>query len=305
MTLMTDARHEDAFRRLVRRIEPHGAFLRASRLTGGVSAAVTVVDIERPDGRPARLIVRQRGKIDRQHNAHIARDEFTLLRIARSHGLAVPKPVHFDESCDLFPTPTLVLEYIDGETGFAPVDLADYLSQASAELAKIHGVNDSPDLSFLPRQDRGFGQRPSHLDTSLGEGRIRDVLESAWPVPGGNASVLLHGDFWPGNVLWRNGTLAAVIDWEDARVGDPLADLANARLELLWAFGIDAMHGFTDRYRSITTVDIANLPYWDLCAALRPCATLHTWGLDDPTVQRMRQQHALFVTQALASLTRR
>jgi aminoglycoside phosphotransferase (APT) family kinase protein len=34
-------------------------------------------------------------------------------------------------------------------------------------------------------------------------------------------------------VLWRDGRIVAVIDWEDAQVGDPLADLANTRLELL------------------------------------------------------------------------
>ena len=61
----------------------------------------------------------------------------------------------------------------------------------------------------------------------------------------------------------------AVIDWEDAALGDPLADVANSRLEILWAFGIAAMIGCTRQYRSMTAVDFANLPYWDLCVALR------------------------------------
>ena len=64
--------------------------------------------------------------------------------------------------------------------------------------------------------------------------------------------MLLHGDFWPGNILWRYGQLVAVIDWEDAALGDPLADVANSRLEILWAFGIDAMQSFTHYYQSLT-----------------------------------------------------
>jgi aminoglycoside phosphotransferase (APT) family kinase protein len=36
-----------------------------------------------------------------------------------------------------------------------------------------------------------------------------------------------------------------VLDWEDAAIGDPLADVANVRLELLWARGIEAMEPFT------------------------------------------------------------
>jgi aminoglycoside phosphotransferase (APT) family kinase protein len=47
----------------------------------------------------------------------------------------------------------------------------------------------------------------------------------------------LHGDYWPGNLLWNDGKLAAVLDWEDAERGDPLADIALARLDICWAFG--------------------------------------------------------------------
>ena len=72
--------------------------------------------------------------------------------------------------------------------------------------------------------------------------------------------MLVHGDYWPGNILWRDGRIVAVVDWEDAAVGEPLADLANCRLEILWSFGIEAMNDFTDDYRSLMTVDFTNLP---------------------------------------------
>jgi aminoglycoside phosphotransferase (APT) family kinase protein len=61
--------------------------------------------------------------------------------------------------------------------------------------------------------------------------------------------VLLHGDYWPGNVLWHDGKIVAVIDWEDARLGDPLIDLAMSRLDLVWICGIYAMHMFTEQYQ--------------------------------------------------------
>lgn len=39
--------------------------------------------------------------------------------------------------------------------------------------------------------------------------------------------VLIHGDLWPSHILWsrRSRRATAVIDWEDARLGDPAADL--------------------------------------------------------------------------------
>lgn len=302
---MADAQRADALRQVVQRIDPGATLRRAWSLTGGVSAQVTAIEIERPDGQTTKLIVRRHGEADRGRNPHIARDEYALLQIAQSHGLAAPKPYLLDESCELFSTPYLVIAFIDGDTEFAPSDLAGYVARAAKRLAMIHGVKDSPELSFLPRHGKGLGERPVNLDATLDEGRIRDALESAWPVAQVNESVLLHGDYWPGNILWKDGALVGVIDWEDASIGDPLADLANSRLELLWAFGVDAMQQFTDHYRSMTACDVANLPYWDLCAALRPCSKLSEWGLDVETEHRMRERHGLFVAHALAGLTAR
>ncbi len=33
----------------------------------------------------------------------------------------------------------------------------------------------------------------------------------------------------------------------------------------------------------MTPIDFTHLPYWDLCAALRPVAQIVQWGLDDTT----------------------
>ncbi len=38
--------------------------------------------------------------------------------------------------------------------------------------------------------------------------------------------VLLHADLGPGHVLCRDGRVVGVIDWSDARIGDPALDLA-------------------------------------------------------------------------------
>lgn len=300
---MTEADRAGAFRQLLDRIHPGAGLVRARRLEGGVSAEVTALDITLRDGRTPTLLVRGHGVVDRAHNPTIARDEFRLLQIAQAHGLAAPKPFHVDDSCELFPIPMLVIEFIAGETEFAPADLGNYLAQMATELARIHAVRDSSELAFLPRQDKGFGARPAALDNSLDEGRIRDALEAAWPRTQVNDSVLLHGDYWPGNILWQDGRLAAVIDWEDARVGDPLSDLGNVRLERLWWFGPEAAQAFTRRYQATASIDLANLPYWDLCAALRPCGKLSTWGLTPDDERRMRELHRAFVTDAVASLS--
>jgi aminoglycoside phosphotransferase (APT) family kinase protein len=181
----------------------------------------------------------------------------------------------------------------------------------AAHLAAIHRVDGSrPDLSFLPAQDElcaaTLAWRPAQLDDSLSEGAIRDALAVAWPFPHRNKPALLHGDYWPGNILWKDGRLVAIVDWEDAARGDPLADLANSRLEVLWAFGVEAMRLFTHHYTSMATaLDASALPYWDLYAALRPASKLSTWGLDEATETAMREGHRLFVAQAIEAISDR
>ncbi|GAC1345143.1 MAG: hypothetical protein NVSMB18_24210 [Acetobacteraceae bacterium] len=50
-------------------------------------------------------------------------------------------------------------------------------------------------------------------------------LEDNMPDPDGPV-VLVHGDAGPGNFLFADGHLTAIIDWELAHLGDPMEDLA-------------------------------------------------------------------------------
>ena len=271
---------------------------------------MTALELMRTDGQTLKVVVRQHGGGDLGQNPHIAAHEFTLLQLLQAGGVPAPRPCLFDESASIFPTPYVVVEYIEGNTEFAPPDLAGHLRQMAAHLSRIHAVDCSTlDLSFLPTQLQlcatKLRSRPAALDESLGERQIRDTLESVWPAPQQNRSVLLHGDFWPGNLLWRDEQLVGVIDWEDARLGDPLSDLANTRLEVLWASGLDAMHSFTDAYRRMTTIDFGNLACWDLWAALRPASRISEWAADAVTEVRMREAHHVFLAQALEQLAAR
>nr|WP_280521453.1 phosphotransferase family protein [Paenibacillus mangrovi] len=282
--------------------------LRSVELKGGVSAQVTMLEIEKTDGRTKKLVVRQHGAADRRKNPHIARDEFRLLLGLRNAGLPVPQPYAYDETEGSAGTPYIVTEFVDGKVEMAPQDVSDAMLLSADTLFDIHQVDwKRHSLDFLPRQrdwcSAKLDKRPVQPDESLCESQIRDVLESAWPLPQHNQDVLLHGDYWPGNIMWKDGRMIAVIDWEDAAIGDPLSDLANSRLEMLWAYGADAMERFTHQYLQRNPhTDVSALPYWDLFAALKPASSLSDWGLDPGTEQTMRQRHRWFTDQAFAQI---
>ena len=304
LTGATTGDHE-SFEALARRVAPGSTLLRTWELTGGVSAQMTAFEIERADGRTERLIARRHGARDLNRNPQIAADEFRLLELLRSAGLPAPTPRYLDAGGEIFSTPCLVVEYVEGKPAPEGVDETELVTQLATVLAAIHRVDRSTaDVTFLPRRELADTTVPP--PESADERRIRDVLDSALPRPWSNRAVLLHGDFWPGNTLWRDGGLVAVIDWEDAAIGDPLADVANARLELLWALGIEALEEFTRRYESAATaVDCTDLPYWDLWADLRLAGRTSEWGLSDDTERAMRAGHEAFVAQALDELSSR
>jgi aminoglycoside phosphotransferase (APT) family kinase protein len=308
MTLPLDER---PYARLARKIAPDATFRRAWTLRGGISAQVTAFEIAHADGQTQKLIARQHGAADIARNPNIAADEFRLLRLLHAAGLPVATAEYLDQSGEIFATAVVVVGYIEGEPLLRLDGAPTLVPQLADQLARIHRVEcPLDDFSFLPTQNdlwaAKFATRSAHLDKSLDEERIRDALENVWPPAQTNPSCLLHGDYWPGNVLWHDGRIVGVIDWEDAATGDPLADLANARLEVLWAFGSDAMYRFTEEYArhypAAEPLDLTNLPYWDLCAALRLLPVIPAMTSDPEDESRLRAWHRTFTAWAFARL---
>lgn len=296
-----------AFEQVAQRVAPGARLLAAEPLAGGNSAQVTVLDLQHPDGTRQKVIVRRHGLADRARNPRVAATEFRLLAWLSAAGLAVPQPYFVDLSGEVFVEPYVVLGFVDGATQLRPAPWQPLVGPLAEFLARLHALDGArAEAGLLPDYADGLARMlaepPASLDEALQEGGIRAALTAAWPWPQRQPAVVLHGDYWPGNALWHAGQLAAVIDWEDAARGDPLADLGNARLELRWGFGREAMEAFTRRYCALTAIDLSTLPYWDLAAALRPAGKMGGWGLPEDEAALMRAEHGAFVAEALEGL---
>ena len=297
-------------RSLLLRCFPRCRIEACCELTGGVSARAVVVDLAALDGTAQRVVVRRPTRDTLEEARRAATHEYQLLLCCAELEIPTPKAVALDSEAA-----AVLLEYIAGAPEFAPSDASAMLASMAAELARIHALGPLPQLSFLERctdrAERNVSHAPQNLDLALDEPQLRSVLRRRWPWPQYNADTLLHGDYWPGNLLWRDRKLIAVLDWEEAAIGDPLADLAIARLDILWAFGAPAMHEFTRLYREQTELDWRSLALWDLWAALRPMSNLARWApsyalppIHRPDINEltMRDGHRYFVQQALTSL---
>jgi aminoglycoside phosphotransferase (APT) family kinase protein len=199
--------------------------------------------------------------------------EYDLLKILQKHHLPVPSPVFLDDQEKIFNTPTLVLEFLPGELDFS----ADTQPARSIELARvtagIHRINlqEIKDIAIpiLGETINSLcGESPDEMDEVIDERGIHEFLQAHWPPKHPNRAVLLHGDIWNGNILWKDNRITGVIDWEDAWIGEPLLDIAGVRLDLACEFGIDLAEQFTREYLSLNPLDMRDLPLWDLVASL-------------------------------------
>ncbi|MEN0063978.1 MAG: phosphotransferase [Myxococcota bacterium] len=287
-----------SFTAIAAQIAPDARLVRSWPLKGGVSAHVEALELEHPDGRLERVVVRRHGAAEwKPLLDDVTTAEHGVLSALQTEGLPVPGLRLLDASNTLLPTPYLVMDFVEGtiEVPDGPPDTV--IEQMASFLLRLHGL-DVATLA-LPRLEHRHDPVPELLEW-LGPDRslLRAQLDAQWSGPRSYQPSLLHGDYWSGNVLWKDEVLISVIDWEDAAVGDPLSDLACSRIEFLWKHGRDAMERFTLAYGG--TPDALALGLWDLYVGTSAAITMGEWGLEPDVEATMRARTVTFLNEAEA-----
>ena len=263
-----------------------------------MSARAFLVAVSGPEQVREQLVLLSHSGGDRLRNPDIARDEFRLLKTLRSAGLAVAQPLHL--ALDHAP-PYFIAAYLPGSPRFAADDRSAFCRCLAGLLSEIHALSLARrDWAYLPRQADRVAEYYEVAGSA--DERIRDAMRSVADSIQPNASVLLHGDFWLGNLLWEGDKLSGIIDWEDAMLGDPLGDLGKSRLEMLWALGEAGMRDYTAQYLALNPqLDASALPFWDLWGAAR-LPHYASFAEDPGRVATMRRQYDSFVQAAIDAL---
>lgn len=293
--------------RAVTALEPGGQLVGMRELTGGVSTEVFGLDIATSSGGRRRVVFRRhRSDNFKQHGQSVTAKEYGLLAALHRRGFAVPEPYLCNHTDAI--APYMIIEWIDGSTDVAIGDLPSALDQMAQFLVGLHSVDPVslhvPELEQI--EDPLNAIVPFLPPTEVGE-QVSASLTATAPERDQNRSVLLHGDYWPGNVMWHQRRLVAVIDWEDACIGDPLADVATARVELLCRYGAEAMEHFTTRYFALThdttgPLRLDSLLLWELYVSASALSTMSGWGLEPAEEARRRLLTEAFFDRAAREL---
>ncbi len=285
---------EQDIEQAIRKIDPSWRLQKTQPLGGRACALL----VSTGAAAQRRLILLTHSQRDRERNPQIARDEFHLLEILKEAGLPVPDALHLNETHQ---PPFLITSFAEGSSDFGDKPILAHCHALADILRSIHATDLGKfDLSFLPDFTNAIAEQQDAR--SPGQRQIQAAMRRALPRVEFNGQVLLHGDFWPGNLLWGDGALAAIFDWEDAMLGDPLADLGKSRLEILWALGFDAMNAYTARYLQLNRkLNADALPFWDLWGASR-LSHFASFVPEPNQFPRMKSQYDAFVSTAICRL---
>ena len=258
-------------------LEPLRAFLDANHLGEGEIRATPIGEghsnvtylIERG---ASEMVLRRPPRPPRPPSAHDVLREARLLRALAPTPARVPDVLAVCEDPDTIGSPFYVMELVEGDVIVSSVPAAldtpeqrrRIGEQLIDALVDIHGVDwraagledFGKPTGYLERQLRRFGGL-----WELNKTREIPAVESVgrWlgeNLPESGPATIVHGDFRLGNTLFASeapARLAAVLDWEMATIGDPLADIGY--LCMMWTEASDPTGGLREHLGKVTRAE--------------------------------------------------
>ena len=189
----------------------------------------------------ARLVLRRPPRGPLAPSTHDVVREARLLRAVRAHAVPVAEVLAICEGDEVIGAPFYVMAFVEGVvlTDEMPAamegDAEAIAVQLVDELVALHEIDPSAEElagfgrpeGYLERQLKRFGGLYEANPTR----RLPDIeAVTEWlraNLPASPAPTVVHGDYRLGNVMFAASPLrlAAILDWELATIGDPLADL--------------------------------------------------------------------------------
>jgi aminoglycoside phosphotransferase (APT) family kinase protein len=173
--------------------------------------------------------------------AKIAKEQEWLPKLAPLLPLPIPTPLAMGMPAEGYPWHWSIYRWIEGESAAtAPIinlcDFAQSLAQFLVTLQKIdptggpkpgpHNFYRGGDLQVYDAETRqALAILKDRIDADAAATKVWEAaLETSWQ----RNPVWVHGDISAGNLLVKDDTLCAVIDFGGLAIGDPACDLAIA-----------------------------------------------------------------------------
>jgi aminoglycoside phosphotransferase (APT) family kinase protein len=200
----------------------------------------------------ARWILRRPPRPPYDARAHDVLREFRMLEALTGSAVPVPTPVMACSDAGPIGAPFYVMEPVDGvvireripDRYANGADLEALADELIDGLLALHEVNVdavgldglAPPAGYLERQLQLWSGQLSRLTWRRLDALHETEALLRGDVPVSQTRAIVHGDYKIDNVIWApegRPRLLAIVDWEMATLGDPLADLGF--LTALWS----------------------------------------------------------------------
>jgi aminoglycoside phosphotransferase (APT) family kinase protein len=219
-------------------------------LRGGLSSAMHLLRIRRSSTRPRTAVLRRYVLPDLQaEQPDLAEREAQTLSFVESIAAPTPRLLAVDPTGAEAGAPALLMTALPGRVEWVPEDVEPWLERMAEMLPTIHTATPAPGQfpGHVQGSPRSFDPPPWAHRRRVWE-RAAEIFHQ--PAPD-EAATFIHGDFHPGNLLWRQARVTGVIDWQAGCIGSPSIDVANCRGNL-FQYGLDLADRFTSYWEHLT-----------------------------------------------------
>jgi aminoglycoside phosphotransferase (APT) family kinase protein len=255
-------------------LEPLAAFLDRHEIGSGEIQASPIGDghsnvtylIERGG---EQVVLRRPPRPPLPPSAHDVLREARLLKALWETPARVPRVLAVCDEEAVIGAPFYVMEYIDGEVivSSVPATLDEPAQRTLIGQELIDALVEIHAVDWSAAGLDGFGKPTGYLERQvrrflglweLNKTREIPAVESVgtWlsqNMPESPTATIVHGDFRLGNTIYAKdppARLHAVLDWEMATIGDPLADLGY--LCMMWSDPGDPVSGLRAHLGAVT-----------------------------------------------------
>ena len=276
---------------------PHVKYKSSRILEGGVSSEVFLISVESKKGEE-KIVLRTEGGPPAENSI---KTEYLLLEKLHQTKVPCAKPIHLDHSKEILDKDFMLMTYLEGTIEIPKIKNFGFLNKMVGILKNIHNV----DTKILPTLPCRFD--PTYdLFEFLPNEKINKELKAilkGYDTSYSGKPVLLHGDFWQGNILWTKDEISGVLDWEYAAIGDPVSDLAVASLELKYDYGKRGVDRFLDLYSKNFSIDQSRLSLWLIYVSASTLFFIDEWNLEKARKNLMKREAMLTIEEEIKFLS--
>lgn len=224
-------------------------------------------------------------------SAHAVDREHRLIAALHPLGFPVPKPYALCRDAQVIGAIFYVMELARGRAftnGALPESdrptRHNMYEQLVDTLAELHAIDpDSAGLGDFGKPGNYFGRQVARWTKQYRDSQTDDLPEMErlieWlprTLPEQSRTSIVHGDYRIDNVLFDDGRLTAVLDWELATLGDPVADFSYLAMQWMMpadggaglagldlpGLGIPSLDEIVERYSARSGVPVAAQLDW-------------------------------------------